>query len=248
MGKKQRAGTEQGTEPVEIDRSGKRRIQRAGPKLQIALEPRTENQQDYLRSLGTCDLVIAEGPAGTGKTYLAITHALRGVLSGRFNRIVVVRRAVEVDGDRIGYIPGEKEQKLYDYMRPSLDIIADHYGIGSSLQFVMSTGVIEIEHLGAMRGRTLNNAFIFLDEAQNTTEKMMKMILTRVGQKSQIVICGNLGQSDLHFREKSGLLAALDRFAGVEGFGIHRFSHDDIQRSDLVKKIMTHWPDDQASS
>jgi phosphate starvation-inducible PhoH-like protein len=222
---------------------------RAAPPPQspsIHLSPRTRNQRDYISSLSNSDVVIAEGPAGTGKTFIAATYGLKKVLEGKFERIIITRRALEADDDKIGFLPGNKDEKLYEYMRPAIDVIAKHLRIQSNLMAITSTGFVEIEHLGSLRGRTFDNTFLILDEAQNTTHKLMKMFLTRLGEGSQAVICGDITQNDLPKGKKSGLKMAIQKFeAGVEGFAVHRFTEEDVQRSKMVKRVLEVWPDEE---
>ena len=216
------------------------------PEPTIKLVPRTKNQHHYLTSLSKSEVVIAEGPAGTGKTFIAATYGLKKVLEGKFERIIITRRAIEADDDKIGFLPGNKDEKLYEYMRPAIDVLAKHLNITSSLESIAATGFITIEHLGSLRGRTFENTFLILDEAQNTTTKLMKMFLTRLGEGCQAVICGDITQNDLPRGKSSGLKKAIAKFeSGVEGFAVHRFTEEDVQRSRTVRKVLEVWPDEE---
>lgn len=204
----------------------------------------TEAQGEYLKLLQTKRVVIAEGPAGTGKTFMAVTYGLKQIMAGKFEKLIVTRRAIEADDDKIGFLPGDKNEKLYEYMRPSISVIAKHLRIASTLPSIASTGFVEIEHLGSLRGMTFENSFIVLDEAQNTTDKLMKMFLTRMGRGCQAVICGDLTQNDLPRGKKSGLAEALRRLPENGIFGLQKFSEEDVQRSDIVSAVLAAWPDE----
>jgi phosphate starvation-inducible protein PhoH and related proteins len=211
-------------------------------KFNFSMYPKTEAQRRYIEQMTTKDVVIAEGPAGTGKTYLAISFGIQAVIEGTYERLIITRRAIEADEDKIGFVPGDKHEKLHDYMRPSIDVICDHMGVKSSLQSVLATDMVEIEHLGSLRGRTFNKCFMVLDEAQNTTENSMYMFLTRIGMGSKAIVCGDLTQNDLPKHKKSGLVVALESLQNAKRIGIQRFEEEDIQRSEAVKTIIRHWP------
>jgi phosphate starvation-inducible PhoH-like protein len=214
--------------------------------LQIRLSARTPNQRSYISSLSNQAVVIVEGPAGTGKTFIAATYGLKKVREGKYSKIIIARRAIEADDDKIGFLPGNKDEKLFEYMRPTIEILAKHLGIQPTLQSILNTGFIEIEHLGSLRGRTFDNAFLILDEAQNTTSKLMRMFLTRLGEGSQAVICGDLTQNDLPRNKMSGLKKAIQKFeSGVLGFAVHYLVEEDVQRSEVVRQVLAVWPDDE---
>jgi phosphate starvation-inducible PhoH-like protein len=223
-------------------RKERRRIARRNAKV-VKIIPKTEAQRHYLRALTESSVVIASGPAGTGKTYMAVTYGFNSVLEGKFKKLVITRRAIEADDDRIGFLPGDKNDKLYDYMRPSIDVLSKHLGLPSGLQPVLDTGFVEIEHLGSLRGRTFEDCFVILDEAQNTTDKLMRMLLTRIGEGSKIVVCGDLTQDDLPRGKSSGLKTAIEKLGAAPIFSIQHFTEEDVQRSEVVRQVLRLWPE-----
>ncbi len=198
--------------------------------------PRTPGQIDYLRTLRQNELVFGLGPAGTGKTYLAVAVAVQMLAEGRVDRIVLSRPAVEA-GERLGFLPGDMREKIDPYLRPLYDALYDMMP-GDQVVKRMASGEIEIAPLAFMRGRTLSNAFVILDEAQNTTPMQMKMFLTRLGENSRMAVTGDLTQVDLPSGARSGLAEALDVLAGVEGVGVTRFGAADVVRHALVGRIV----------
>lgn len=201
-----------------------------------AVGPRSQGQAAYIEALGKYEMVFGIGPAGTGKTYLAVAQAVAMLTSGRVDRIVLSRPAVEA-GERLGFLPGDMKEKVDPYLRPLYDALNDLLP-GDQLTKRMATGEIEIAPLAFMRGRTLAHAFVILDEAQNTTAVQMKMFLTRMGEGTHMVITGDLSQIDLPPNTRSGLADALDTLEGVPGIGVTRFTNQDVVRHPLVARIV----------
>lgn len=212
--------------------SGKQRS--AGVKRMV--QPRTPNQRKYVESIETNDMVFGLGPAGTGKTYLAVAMAVSALLAKKVARIILVRPAVEA-GERLGFLPGSLQEKVDPYLRPLYDALYDLLD-PAKVDKMLETNVIEIAPLAFMRGRTLNDAFIIMDEAQNTTTEQMKMFLTRLGNESKAVITGDLTQIDLPNPKKSGLYEALRVLDGVEGIQFCHFEDVDVVRHHLVQRII----------
>ena len=200
------------------------------------LKPRSANQQKYVEFARKYDLVIAIGPAGTGKTFLAVACALEALACGKVNRIVLTRPVVEA-GEKLGFLPGDLYEKINPYLKPLYDAFYVMLGM-ERFRFLRDEETIEIIPLAYMRGRTMDNAFIILDEAQNTTPEQMKMFLTRMGSGSQMVITGDVTQIDLDKKQQSGLVAAEKILAAVEGIKIIRLSEEDVVRHILVKRII----------
>jgi phosphate starvation-inducible protein PhoH and related proteins len=198
--------------------------------------PRTPNQGAYLKALKLNELVFGIGPAGTGKTYLAVAMAVDALTSGKVDRIILSRPAVEA-GERLGFLPGDMREKVDPYLRPLYDALYDMLP-GEQVTKRLATGEIEIAPLAFMRGRTLANAFAILDEAQNTTAMQMKMFLTRLGEGSRMVVTGDLTQVDLPPGTRSGLADALEALEGVKGIGTVRFLNQDVVRHPLVGRIV----------
>ena len=201
-----------------------------------AIRAKTENQKRYVQAMRTDDIVFGVGPAGTGKTYLAMALAVDALMRKRVKRIVLVRPAVEAC-ERLGFLPGDMAEKVNPYLRPLFDALYDMVDVDRA-QHWMSQGAIEVAPLAFMRGRTLNSSFIILDEAQNSTQEQMKMFLTRLGFGSKAVITGDLTQTDLTGDARSGLAQAVEILDGVEGISIIRLSDSDIVRHPLVQKIV----------
>jgi phosphate starvation-inducible PhoH-like protein len=198
--------------------------------------PRSANQAAYLKALRTSELVFGIGPAGTGKTYLAVAMAVDMLMSGAIERIVLSRPAVEA-GERLGFLPGDLREKVDPYLRPLYDALNDMLP-GDQVIKRLSSGEIEIAPLAFMRGRTLANAFVILDEAQNTTPVQMKMFLTRLGEGSRMAVTGDLSQIDLPPRTKSGLADALETLDDEESIAIVKFNDTDVVRHPLVSRIV----------
>jgi len=200
------------------------------------VNPRTQGQIEYLRALHRNELVFGIGPAGTGKTYLAVAMAVQMLAEGKVDRIVLSRPAVEA-GERLGFLPGDMREKIDPYLRPLYDALYDMMP-GDQVIRRMASGEIEIAPLAFMRGRTLANAFVILDEAQNTTPMQMKMFLTRLGENSRMAVTGDLTQVDLPAGARSGLAEAIEVLAGIEGVGMVRFGAADVVRHALVGRIV----------
>ncbi|HEX7389776.1 MAG TPA: PhoH family protein [Acidiphilium sp.] len=198
--------------------------------------PRSPGQASYIDLLSRHEMVFAIGPAGTGKTYLAVAQAVAMLISGRVDRIVLSRPAVEA-GERLGFLPGDMKEKVDPYLRPLYDALQDLLP-GDQMTKRMTSGEIEIAPLAFMRGRTLAHAFVILDEAQNTTPVQMKMFLTRMGEGTRMVVTGDLSQIDLPAGARSGLTDALDTLEGVPGIGVSRFTVNDVVRHPLVARIV----------
>jgi phosphate starvation-inducible PhoH-like protein len=201
--------------------------------------PRNLNQRLFIRSVAAHDCVFVVGPAGTGKTYLAVALAASALMDKKVRRIVLVRPAVEA-GERLGFLPGDLVEKINPYLRPVYDALYDILGY-DKVSNLLERQIIEIAPLAFMRGRTLNDAFIILDEAQNTTREQMKMFLTRMGFHSKTVITGDITQIDLPFAQSSGLVEALDIFDGAAGFAFIRFTHLDVVRHPLVQEMVDRY-------
>jgi len=198
--------------------------------------PRTRNQLDYVKFMRERDIVFGVGPAGTGKTYLAMAMAVSELLAGKYDRIILTRPAVEA-GENLGFLPGKLEEKINPYLRPLYDALYDMLPLADATT-LMEKSVIEVAPLAFMRGRTLNNAFIILDEAQNATVEQMLMFLTRLGFNSQCVVAGDPSQTDLPNKRLSGLLHSIDTLSSIEEIKICRFSSKDVVRHSLVEKIV----------
>ena len=204
------------------------------PKKSII--PRSRNQKIFLNNITDNEINFGIGPAGTGKTYLAVAAAVDALLKEKVDRIILIRPAVEA-GEKLGFLPGDLSQKVDPYLRPLYDALYEMLGIEKTEKFLIR-GIIEIAPLAYMRGRTLNNSFIIVDESQNTTKEQMKMILTRMGFGSNLVINGDLTQVDLPKNIKSGLSHAIEVINGTDGIGFTTFESVDVVRHPLVKKII----------
>ena len=200
------------------------------------IRARTPTQDAYMRAMTRSELVFGVGPAGTGKTYLAVAHAAMLLERGAVDRIVLTRPAVEA-GERLGFLPGDMKDKVDPYLRPLYDALYDMIP-GDKVERALAAGVIEIAPLAFMRGRTLSNAVVILDEAQNTTSMQMKMFLTRLGENAAMIVTGDPSQIDLPSGQRSGLVEALGILRGVEGVSIARFKGEDVVRHPLVARIV----------
>ena len=200
------------------------------------LRPKTQAQKEYVDNIRNTDMVFGIGPAGTGKTYLACAMAVSAYKNREIERIILTRPAVEA-GERLGFLPGDMQEKVDPYLRPLYDALYDVLGMDASAK-LREKGVIEVVPLAYMRGRTLDNAFIILDEAQNTTREQMKMFLTRMGFNSKVVVTGDITQIDLPGGTISGLKEARKVLSGVEGIKFSYFSEVDVVRHELVKRII----------
>ena len=201
-----------------------------------SVTPKTLNQRIYLDALDRYDLVFGVGPAGTGKTYLAVAMAVAALLNKRVTRIILTRPAVEA-GEKIGFLPGTLQEKVDPYLRPLYDALFEMLEAEKVEKF-LERNIIEVAPIAFMRGRTLNDAFIILDEAQNTTPEQMKMVLTRQGFNSRMVITGDMTQTDLPAGRKSGLANALEVLRGIDEIRVVHFDERDVVRHSLVQKIV----------
>ena len=224
---------------VEIDKLKPEHVSSAMPTLMTRrgdLHGRTPRQVNYLQQIQDHDITFGIGPAGTGKTYLAVASAVDAMTRDRVKRIVLVRPAVEA-GERLGFLPGDLNQKVDPYLRPLYDALYDLAGY-DSVNKMFERGAIEVAPLAYMRGRTLNQSFIILDEAQNTTPEQMKMFLTRIGFGTKAVITGDVTQIDLQRHQKSGLVEAQKILKDVKGIAFTQFLSQDVVRHPLVQKII----------
>ena len=207
-----------------------------GPTLKTTVSVRNIKQRIYAQTIDRHDLVFAIGPAGTGKTYLAVAMAAAALVEKKVKRIVLARPAVEA-GERLGFLPGDLVEKVNPYLRPLYDALYDILGYEKTAK-LLERGIIEVAPIAFMRGRTLNDAFIILDEAQNTTSEQMKMFLTRIGFGTKAVVTGDVTQIDLARGQKSGLIEAERVLSGVRGLAFVRFTSADVVRHPLVQKII----------
>jgi phosphate starvation-inducible PhoH-like protein len=213
-----------------------------GRRGQVA--PKTAMQANYLDALGKCELVFGLGPAGTGKTFLAVAHGAGLLLRGEVDRLIVSRPAVEA-GERLGFLPGDLTEKVDPYMAPVWEALTDILG-AEQLRRRREKGEIEVAPIAFLRGRTLNNAFVIVDEAQNATRLQMKMVLTRLGERARMVVTGDPTQIDLVNPNDSGLAHAVGLLDDVKGIGIVRFSAEDVVRHPLVERIVRAYDADAA--
>ncbi|MBR6053444.1 MAG: PhoH family protein [Clostridia bacterium] len=201
------------------------------------IRPKTVGQKKYVDAIRKNTVTIGVGPAGTGKTFLAVAMAVEALRNKKVSRIILTRPAVEA-GEKLGFLPGDLQSKIDPYLRPLYDSLHDMFG-AENYQRHLERNTIEIAPLAYMRGRTLDDSFIILDEAQNTTAEQMKMFLTRLGNNSRIVVTGDPSQTDLPFGKKSGLAVATRILRGIEGIAVHQFTERDVVRHPLVQKIIT---------
>ena len=200
------------------------------------IRPKTQGQQDYIDTIRRNVITLGVGPAGTGKTYLAVVMAAYYLRVKDVKKIILTRPAVEA-GERLGFLPGDIREKVDPYLRPLYDALQDVLGFDMYQKFT-SSGIIEIAPLAYMRGRTLNDAFVILDEAQNTTSRQMKMFLTRLGFNSKMAVTGDLGQIDLPRGVRSGLTEAVEILQDIKGVGIAKLDSSDVIRHDVVSRII----------
>lgn len=200
------------------------------------IKPKTIGQQKYVREIKNHDVVFAVGPAGTGKTYLAVVMAIKALRGKDVGRLVLTRPAVEA-GEKLGFLPGDLQEKIDPYLRPLYDSLYDILGVENTQKY-LENNLIEIAPLAYMRGRTLEDSFIILDEAQNTTPEQMKMFLTRLGFGSKAVITGDITQIDLPRGQVSGLINAINVLKGIKGLAFHTMTGEDIVRHPLVEEII----------
>ena len=207
----------------------------------LAIIPNGSNQQEYIETINKRVLTFGIGPAGTGKTYLAVASAVQQLVSGEIEKILLVRPAVEA-GEKLGFLPGDLSQKVDPYLRPLYDALFEMLGFKETNQLI-ERNIIEVVPLAFMRGRTLNNSFIILDESQNATVEQMKMFLTRFGFGSKVVVTGDITQIDLPTNTQSGLVHSLDVLKGLSEVGFIKFDSKDIVRHGLVQKIVEAYED-----
>ena len=200
------------------------------------IRAKTFRQRQYIQALRKNDLTFCTGPAGTGKTFLAVVVAVQALLATQYERLILTRPAVEA-GEKLGFLPGDLQQKVNPYLRPLYDAINEFID-PEKVPSLIERGVIEVAPLAYMRGRTLNNAFIIVDEAQNTTPAQMKMVLTRLGFRSRMVVTGDMTQTDLPVNQQSGLAVALKILQNVESVAVCEFSQKDVVRHPLVQRIV----------
>ena len=200
------------------------------------VQPKSPNQRRYLDAIEKHDMVFGVGPAGTGKTYLAVAMAISALLNKQVNRIILARPAVEA-GERLGFLPGTLQEKIDPYLRPLYDALFDMLD-PERVERYLEKNIIEIAPIAFMRGRTLNDSFVILDEAQNTTSEQMKMFVTRLGFNSKAVITGDVTQIDLPNAKRSGLIEAVDILQGVNGLAFVHFDESDVVRHHLVQRII----------
>ena len=205
------------------------------------IKPKSLNQASYLQAIKNNALTFGIGPAGTGKTYLAVAMAVATYKAKMVEKIVLTRPAVEA-GEKLGFLPGDLGQKVDPYLKPLFDALAEMLGI-EVYNRLMEKGVIEVAPLAYMRGRTLANSFIILDEAQNTTREQMKMFLTRIGEGSKVVVTGDVTQIDLPYGKKSGLVEVCQILNGIEDISINYFNEKDVVSHELVMKIVNAYDD-----
>ncbi len=201
-----------------------------------AIQAKTFRQRQYIRAIAGHDLTFCVGPAGTGKTYLAVVVAAQALLDNQYDRLILTRPAVEA-GEKLGFLPGDLQQKIDPFLRPLYDALYEFID-REKIANLMERGVIEVAPLAYMRGRTLNHAFIIVDEAQNTTAAQMKMVLTRLGTGSKMVVTGDLTQTDLPPQQRSGLAVALEVLKDVEGIAFSQLTQSDVVRHALVQRIV----------
>ncbi len=211
-----------------------------------AIKPKTENQRKLLESAAQHDLVFAIGPAGTGKTYISVALAVRSLKNKEVKKIVITRPAVEA-GENLGFLPGDLKEKIDPYLRPIYDALDDMIP-PEKLKYYLDNRIIEIAPLAYMRGRTLHNAFILLDEAQNTTPMQMKMFLTRMGPNSKVIVTGDQSQIDLPRNQKSGLIESLHILQNVKGIGYVKLDAKDVVRHRLVREIINAYAQSDAEN
>ena len=213
------------------------------PGVRRVIQPKTPGQAEYLRLIADNDIVVGIGPAGTGKTYLAVAAAVDSLMRKRVRRIILARPAVEA-GESLGFLPGDMQAKVDPYLRPLYDALEDMMP-SDRMQRALETRVIEIAPLAYMRGRTLSDAFVILDEAQNATSAQMKMFLTRLGVNSRTVVTGDKTQVDLPAREESGLIQVERILTGIDGIAFHYLTDVDVVRHRLVREIIKAYAADQ---
>lgn len=210
------------------------------------IKARTVGQKRYIDAIKSNTIVFGVGPAGTGKTFLAVAMAVTALKSKQVSRIVLTRPAVEA-GERLGFLPGDLQSKIDPYLRPLYDALGEMLG-GETFRVYQEKGIIEIAPLAYMRGRTLDDSFIILDEAQNTTPEQMKMFLTRLGNNSRAIVTGDITQIDLPYPKKSGMVESLKIVEGIEDIKVFRFTQRDVVRHPLVQKIINAYENNEKAN
>jgi phosphate starvation-inducible PhoH-like protein len=210
------------------------------------IRAKTFKQRQYIQAIRTHDMTFCSGPAGTGKTFLAAVVAVQALMANQYERIVLTRPAVEA-GEKLGFLPGDLQQKIDPYLRPLYDALNEMMD-AEKIPNLMERGIIEVAPLAYMRGRTLNNAFVILDEAQNTTPSQMKMVLTRLGFRSRMVITGDTTQTDLPSHQQSGLAAAKRILKNVDGIAFCELTRADVVRHALVQRIVAAYEDHESQA
>ena len=201
------------------------------------LKPRTDNQKEYIRTLAENTVTFCQGVAGSGKTHIAIGMAIEYLLEDKVKKIIITRPVVE-SGEKIGYLPGTAEEKLHPYLLPLLDEV-NHFIPSSYYTSLKTNNKIEIVPLGLMRGRNFHNAFIVADECQNASYDQLKMLLTRIGRESKMILTGDTSQSDLHRHMQGGFYDMISALEGTDGIGVSRLDHSDIVRNPIIGKIIS---------
>jgi len=201
------------------------------------LKPRTDNQKEYIRTLAENTVTFCQGVAGSGKTHIAIGMAIEYLLEDKVKKIIITRPVVE-SGEKIGYLPGTAEEKLHPYLLPLLDEV-NHFIPSSYYTSLKTNNKIEIVPLGLMRGRNFHNAFIVADECQNASYDQLKMLLTRIGRESKMILTGDTSQSDLHRHMQGGFYDMISALEGIDGIGVSRLDHSDIVRNPIIGKIIS---------
>lgn len=211
-------------------------IEQSGPIYRNRLKPRSENQKEYIRTVAENTITFCQGLAGSGKTHIAIGMALEYLLDQKVNRIVITRPVIEA-GEKIGYLPGTAEEKLHPYLLPIIDEI-NHFISMAQYASLKLNNKIEVVPLGLMRGRNFHNCFIVADECQNASYEQLKMLLTRVGHESKLILTGDIGQSDLSRHLQGGFIHMINALDGVEGIGNCKLESSDIVRNPIIAKIL----------
>lgn len=211
-------------------------------KRHIGFEPKNSAQKQFVEDLKSADIIFCLGSAGTGKSYASVSMGVEGLVNGKYAKLVLVRPVVEACGEKIGFLPGSVEEKLNPYIQPVYDVLYEYLSPGE-VDFMIAEKIIEISPLAYMRGRSLRNAYVILEEAQNTTKEQMQMFLTRLGENSKLVITGDLEQSDIRDQSTSGISQALDIFSDMEEIKFVYFDKSETLRHPLVQKIVTRYED-----
>jgi phosphate starvation-inducible PhoH-like protein len=219
-----------------IDATNNIQLESTGLAFRRRLKPRTENQKEYIRTIAENSITFCQGLAGSGKTHIAIGMALEYLLEEKVKKIIITRPVIEA-GEKIGYLPGTAEEKLHPYLLPILDEV-QHFIAMQQYNSLKLNNKIEIVPLGLMRGRNFHNSFIVADECQNASYDQLKMLLTRIGMESKMVLTGDAAQSDLHFSQRGGFLSMINALDGIDGLGICKLEASDIVRNPIIANII----------